>query len=282
VDLGDGPGLERALKGTEVCVHLAAPRRSISRVGGNSVRDGVRGGSQAVMVDAVAVLLRAGSRAGVRRLVIASSTAVFGHGWRVVRDNDPPAPDSPYGRDRLAGDRIAASLGPDLGVETVVARLSEVFGPGGGAQGPLFREIARGGFRVPGDGRHAHQILFVEDAVRALISCGTLAGLAGKVLLVSGPRIALRDWIGGIAAAAGTTVSYLPAAGASGRAILRATRHLPPWVGGIRRRTWDYLLRPRAYEVERSIRLLGQYQQADLGQGIPATLAWYREHDFSA
>ena len=281
VNLDDPSGLQRALTGIEIGVHLAAPRRTVRRRQGTPTRHGLRGGSRETMVDAVAALLTAGSRAGMRRLVLASSTAVFGHTWRAVGDHDRPGPDTPYGRDRLAGEETAALLGSQLSVETVVARLSEVFGPGSSSHGPLFLSVARGGFRVIGDGRHAHQLAYVDDAVRALDACGRLPGAAGKALLVSGPRITLREWIGGIAMAAGTSVRYFGAAGGPARALLHALGSVPIHVGGSRRLAWDYMLRPRAYDVRRSLEVLGPYQGSDLNRGIEATLAWYRAHDFS-
>ena len=281
VNLDDPTGLQRALTGIEICIHLAAPRRTVRWRQGTPTLQGLRGGSRETMVDAVAGLLTAGSRAGMRRLVLASSTAVFGHPWRAVGDHDRPGPDTPYGRDRLAGEETAALLGSQLSVETVVARLSEVFGPGSSSHGPLFLSVARGRFRVIGDGRQAHQLAYVDDAVRALEACGTLPGAAGESLLISGPRIAFREWIEGIAAAAGTSVRFLGAAGGPARALLYALRSVPLHVGGARRLAWDYMLRPRAYDVQRSLEVLGAYQGSDLTRGIEATLAWYRAHDFS-
>lgn len=279
VELADETALAHALTGVEVCIHLAVPRRQVLGAGRGLQLDGLRRGSRSLLVDAVHHLLEAGARTGLRRLVLPSSTAVYGHRWRVVVPATPPRPDTPYGRDRLAGDTAALARGPGLGIEVVVARLSEVFGPGSRAQGPLFQAIAGGGFRVPGDGRHPHQLVAVDDAVRALVSCGRTPAV-NEPILISGPRITLRQWLDAIGAAAGTGVRYFAAAGPPGRVLLRLASVLPITIGGSRRLNWDYLLRPRAYDLIRSREVLGDYQQADLAQGVGATLEWYRGRAF--
>jgi len=278
VDLSAPSGLEAALEGVEVCAHLAVPRRVVA--GGDRPRlDGLRRGSRALLVDSVTALLEAGARTGLRRLVLASSTSVYGHRWRPVDQATPPRPDTSYGRDRLAGDEAALACGSRLGIEVVPARLSEVYGPGSVAHIPLFHAIARGGYRVLGHGRQPHQVVDVDDAVRALVACGTTSAV-NEPLLVSGPSISLRQWIDTIAAASGTAVRYLGALGGPARTLLRLAAPIPMSVGGTRRLTWDYMVRPRAFDLSRTLHVLGPYQQARLEPGVAATVAWYRSRDY--
>ena len=281
VDFGDSPDLERALTGIDVCLDLVAPKSGGPLQGESSTGGAPRPGGGTLIADVVGALLKAGSRAGLRRLVLASSSAVFGHRWEPVGDESRPAPDTPYGWARLFGEEQAVALGSRLGIEIVVARLTETFGPGSRPHAPLFRAVAHGGFRVVGDGRHPHQLASVEAAVRALVACGRVPEAASRVLLISGPEIRLREWIEAIATAAGTSVRFMGALGAPGRLALRTTSWLPVWAaGGVRRQSWDYLLRPRAYDISASVRLLGPYHGSNFHEAVHRTMTWYRRHDF--
>lgn len=280
VEFTDSPALERALTGIDACLDLVAPRRAGHLRSENPTSKRPRSGGWTVIPGVVTALLKAGSRAGLRRLVLASSSAVFGHRWAPVGNQTRPAPDTPYGRARLIAEEQALTLGSRLGIQIVVARLTETFGQGSRPHAPLFQAIAQGKFRVVGNGRHPHQLTCVDDAVRALVACGRVPEAAGQAVVISGPEVELRTWIEAIATAAGTSVRFLDALGPPGRLFLRTTGWLPAWAaGGVRRQSWDYMLRPRAYDISSSVDLLGPYHGSDLHEVVRNAMTSYRLHD---
>ena len=219
-------------------------------------------------------LIEAAARAGVRRLVLATSTAVYGHPWEVVNELSPVRPDTQYGRARLAGERLARASADRCGLELTIARLSEVYGPGSVGHRALIEHVMAGGFQVVGDGRHPHRMIHAADAARALDACGTQTDVANATILVSGPRVTFQAWIDSLAAAADVETNYTPSLTMRVRAALRS---LPKACFAGRWQTLDYRVRPRAYAVDRSLQLLGPYQRVSLEQAVPDLVRQHRE-----
>lgn len=127
------------------------------------------------------VMLEAAREQGVRRFVFASSCAVYGNSTRLpCREEQTPAPVTPYGAAKLAGERSCREYA-DQGLETVVLRYFNVFGPRQDANSqydaviPGFIRMMLAG-RAPvifGDGRQARDFTPVERVVRANIAAGT-------------------------------------------------------------------------------------------------------------
>lgn len=142
-------------------------------------------------------------------------------------------------------------------------RLSEIFGPGTNAHGGLIRAVERGDMRVVGSGRQPHQLLEVRDAVRALVSAGRVRlSEPATLLVISGPGNTFREWVEGIARAIGQPVRFTPALDRPGRWALEILSRVPgaerlPRFGHL-----DYSLRPRAYDLTRSLATLGSYHQS--------------------
>ena len=117
--------VHNAVRGVEVVYHLGA-LGSVPR----SVQDPLT--SNAVNVEGTLNVLLAARDSGVRRVVFASSSSVYGTAARRCRvtEETPPDPISPYGVAKLAAERycIAFSRVYD-GLETVVLRYFNVFGP---------------------------------------------------------------------------------------------------------------------------------------------------------
>src|SRR5207237_369300 len=111
---------ERGLVGG--VVHLAArksPAESVARPNWYH-RENVGG---------VAALLDAMSGAGVRRLVFSSSAAVYGvPAGSVVNERTPAAPINPYGRTKLAGERLIRTAGGADGLSWLALRYFNVVG----------------------------------------------------------------------------------------------------------------------------------------------------------
>lgn len=276
VALDDEDGLEAALQGVDVVEHLAAPRRHVVMVNGRPIRAGGRPGDPAILVEASERLARAAGRARVRRMVVTSSTGVYGHPWTTVHEESPTRPITEYGRQRLEGERVTRQAADRSGLELVVARLSETFGPGGTSHAAFFGAVADGGFRVVGGGRQRHQMGYVEDTARALVACGRVPAAAGRIYLISGAEWSFRDLVESMGRAAGKAVSFTPFLGPPARLVARAAERWP-WSGGAAlSRILDYHLRPRSYDLSRTRADLGLPPSTPLDRAVAATMAWYR------
>jgi len=151
-----------SLAGLDAVCHLAG-------------RPGVRTGSAATYeagnVGTTAAVVEGAARAGVRRVVLASSSSVYGPaGGRVAEDADL-APLSHYGRSKCRAERRASELAGRLGVELVVLRYFTVYGPRQRPDMAFARFVASAleGERMPllGDGGQVRDFTYVEDVAEA-------------------------------------------------------------------------------------------------------------------
>jgi UDP-glucose 4-epimerase len=122
-DIRDAAALERAVRGCEVVFHLAAQ---------SNVMGAVMDSDYAFSTNVVGTynLLEASARAGVKRVVFTSSREVYGDPKALpVPENAPLRPKNAYGASKAAGE-IYCRLAAHQGLETVVLRLANVYGPG--------------------------------------------------------------------------------------------------------------------------------------------------------
>ncbi|HEY6794268.1 MAG TPA: NAD-dependent epimerase/dehydratase family protein [Kineosporiaceae bacterium] len=131
--------------------------------------------------------------AGVRRLVVASSSSVYGQGLgRPSREADPTQPVSPYGVSKLAAEQLclAHALRPDVTTSVAVLRYFTVYGPGQRPDMLISRLLraARTGQPAPvfGTGQQSRDFTYVEDVVEATIAAATLDCRAEVVNVAGG------------------------------------------------------------------------------------------------
>lgn len=161
--------------GSEVVFHLAGRpgvRASFSDFG-NYVHDNLT---------ATARVIEGCLAAGVKRLVIASSSSVYGTAPVPFHESTPPSPISPYGRTKLLSEQMALSA-VDSGLEVMALRYFTVFGP---RQRPdmainrIIRAAIEGSeFRIFGDGTQTRDFTFVSDIVHATITAGLKTAYSG-------------------------------------------------------------------------------------------------------
>jgi UDP-glucuronate 4-epimerase len=172
------PSVVRALRGCQAVIHMAALP---------GVRSPDERGLWRVNVRGTARLLDIIREAGVPRVILASSSSIYGHSHRSVREEEPPAPGSLYGRTKLAAELICRRSG----LNAVVLRYFTVYGE---RQRPdmafaVFIEAALddGVADLIAGGRHVRHFTFVGDAVEATIRALHHAP-AGAVYNVAGPK----------------------------------------------------------------------------------------------
>jgi len=135
-------------------------------------------------------LLQWSAAVGARRLVFASSAAVYGEPARMpVSEDMSDQPSSPYGASKRATELYLGCLGPALGLETAALRLFNVYGPrqdpGSPYSGVISQFIARARAGAPltvlGDGRQTRDFVYVGDVARAFVRALDVPSLGGLV-----------------------------------------------------------------------------------------------------
>lgn len=165
-DVCDEFTLARILEGTDAIVHLAA-RTSVL----DSIEDPVT--TVRVNVHGTFELLRAASRAGVKRVVFASSNAVIGEQPPPIHEGLVPKPLSPYGASKLAGEAYCQSFAASYGLGTMILRFANVYGPWSSNKTDVIsrflRRIQAGEpVTVYGDGNQTRDFVYVDDVAKAI------------------------------------------------------------------------------------------------------------------
>jgi nucleoside-diphosphate-sugar epimerase len=187
---GDLRSYERAhtaVRGTDVVFHLGA-LPSVPR----SVQDPLTTG--AVNVEGTLNVLLAARDEGVRRLIFASSSSVYGASLVMPKtEADQPLPISPYGVSKLSAEHYCRAFTAVYALETVSLRLFNVFGPGQdplsqyAAVVPRFITALASGNRpvVYGDGTQTRDFTYVDDVVEAFVLASKAPTAAGEVVNVA-------------------------------------------------------------------------------------------------
>jgi UDP-glucose 4-epimerase len=208
-------------------------------------------------------LMLAAARHGVRRVVFAGSSSIYGVPVALpCVEAQRPAPRSPYGASKLAAEHYIHTLGMAHGIETAVLRYFNVFGPGQdplseyAAVIPRFTTAVLEG-RTPivnGNGDVSRDFTYVDNVVSANLLAATTAVPSGLTCNVAcGTRYTLLDLLEAIYSAAGRRVD--PEFG-------------PPRAGDIVHSQADITLAREA---------LGYEVLVPFEEGIARTVAWFAE-----
>ncbi|HEY2466681.1 MAG TPA: SDR family oxidoreductase [Terracidiphilus sp.] len=257
-DLTDPKHCARACEGIEVVFHEAA-LASVPR----SVADPVN--TNLHCVTATLNLLVAARAAGVRRVVYAGSSSAYGDTPALPKHEGMlPNPISPYAVAKLAGEHYMLAFARVYGLETVVLRYFNVFGP---FQDPnshysgvlaIFcrRMIAGEQPMIFGDGEQSRDFTYIDNVVNAnlLAANAAAAKIAGRMMNVAtGSRITLNE----------TFRILRDLTGYKGEAA-----YSPARAGDIH----DSLA-----DIRLAGELLGYQPLVDFREGLRRTVAWYRE-----
>jgi UDP-glucose 4-epimerase len=151
--------------------------------------------TSAVNVEGTLNVLLAARDEGVRRVVFASSSSVYGNSGELPRvETANPDPISPYGVAKLAAERYCVSFSRVYeSLETVVLRYFNVYGPRQSPHSqyaaviPLFIDaIARGEpIEIHGDGEQRRDFTYVSNVVDATVRAGEADGASGRIFNVA-------------------------------------------------------------------------------------------------
>jgi len=253
-DVSDRPKLWTLLQDVDCVYHLAArvlvsesilyPRRY------NEVNVG---GTVSVM--------EAMRDAGVRRVVFTSSGAVYGEqADQPVREDQRPNPQSPYAVSKLAAEYYVRTIGALWGIETVVLRIFNAYGPGQRLPPshppvvPRFLSQGQqgGSLVIFGGGGQTRDFVYVDDVVDGLVAAATASDVDRRIINVgSGRETSINELASLVAQAVEREVEVL---------------HSPAESGGVARLCAD---------ISAARRLLGYKTRVKLATGLRLTL----EHD---
>jgi len=256
-DLADPTVCAAACRGVEIVFHEAA-LASVPR----SVADPVS--TNVNCVDATLNLLVAARAAGVRRVIYAGSSSAYGDTPTLPKQEAmAPNPISPYAVAKLAGEHYMRSFWRVYGLETIVLRYFNVFGPYqdphshySGVLAVFCRKMLAGEQpTIYGDGEQSRDFTYIDNVVHANLLAATAptGKVAGQVMnAATGSRITLKE-------------TFQLLCGLTG--YRGAPAYGPPRTGDIR----DSLA-----DVRLAGELMGYAPQVNFEEGLRRTVAWYR------
>lgn len=207
-------------------------------------------------------LLAAADAAGVRRMVVASTSAVYGDSPFVSkREIDATAPLSPYAAAKMSAEAYMQSFSRTANIETVTLRYFNVFGPRQDPQSeysaviPRFVSMILSGERpvIYGDGSQSRDFVFVRDVAKANLLAATIPDISGGVFNVArGERTTLLDLLSTLGEILGQDIQPI---------------HDPPRLGDVK----DSLA-----DVSQARKHLHFEPDVDMASGLGQSVEYYR------
>lgn len=260
-----------ALAGADLVVHTAAI----------VAESGDRASFYDVNVGGTRTVLEAAAERGVSRVLHVSSIVVYGTDFTDgVTEDAPLVPTgNPYTDTKVSSEHQALRVAADTGLDVIVVRLGDVYGPG--SQPWTVRPLQlmrRNLFALVDGGRGILTPTYVDDAVRGVVAAAAHDGRHRVFNITGGDGVAAREFFGHYADALGVTLRSAP------RPAIAALSHLIAGVARLRGRpapvsaeALECVTHPGTYSIERARRHLGWEPQVGLQEGMAHTLRWARE-----
>lgn len=160
-------------------------------------------------------ICQAARAAGVKRLIVTSTSEVYGTAIEVpIPETHPKQPQSPYSATKIGADALALSFHNAFELPVVVARPFNTYGPRQSARAiipTIISQIASGMKEIKvGDLRPTRDFNFVEDTCRGFLALAKTPGIEGKEInIASGTEISMGDTLRLIAEIMGKDVNYV-------------------------------------------------------------------------
>jgi UDP-N-acetylglucosamine/UDP-N-acetyl-alpha-D-glucosaminouronate 4-epimerase len=256
-DIADTKNLAQFLKGADYVIHQAAIP-SVPK----SILDPLK--SHNANVNGTLNLLLACRDAGVKRVVYASSSSLYGDSPTLPkREGMMPNPLSPYGAQKLFAEMYCEVFTKAYGLETVSLRYFNVFGPRQDSTSQysgvlaLFIPAVLQGRRptIYGDGLQSRDFTYVQNVVEANLLACKVPGVGGQVFNVAcGDRITVNSMLHQINKIVGVDISPV---------------YAEPRSGDIKHSQAD---------ITRAREHLGYEPKVSFEEGLRATVEWYRKN----
>jgi nucleoside-diphosphate-sugar epimerase len=255
-DLADAVVAAAAVAGMDYVVHQAAIP-SVPRSVDRPVE------SHRANVDATLNLLIASRDAGVKRLVFAGSSSVYGDTEVLPKaETMPTNPLSPYALQKLMGEKYGQMFTRLYGFETVTTRYFNVFGPRQDPGSPysgvisLFIKALHEGARpvIYGDGEQTRDFTYVTNVVDGVIRAAETPGVGGQVFnIATNSRISLNELLATLKKIFGSDVEPIYKEGRAGD------------------------VRDSQADIRKAEQLLGYRPIVGLEEGLRHTVKWFTE-----
>ncbi len=254
-DLRDPDAVAQAVNGVDLVFHQGA-LPSVPR----SVADPLT--SHEVNSTGTLRLLLAARDAGVRRVVVASSSSVYGDTPTLPKvEMMATSPRSPYAISKLASEQYAGSFAQLFDLETVALRYFNVFGPRQDPYSSYAGVIPRfclAAWRgapclIYGDGQQSRDFTFVADVVQANLLAAAAPEASGHTFNIAyGAQTTLLDVVAILRELTGQALEV---------------RHEAPRAGDVRH---------SLAAIGKAQELLGYQPQVRFAEGLERTLGWYQ------
>ncbi len=253
-------GLLRSLIKSEN-ISLVCHQAAVASVA-KSVADPVR--TMDINVSGTANLFHIAAEYGCKRIVFASSSAVYGDSPELPkRETMPFASKSPYAMSKASNEMLASVFSGLYGIEIVGLRYFNVYGK---RQDPasdyaavipkfISQALRNDPITVEGDGGQTRDFIYIEDVVNANISALTSDRISGSVFNVAnGKQTSILE----------LAKMIVDATESQSEIVFKPTR-----AGDIRDSVGD---------ISNTVNNLGHRNKFTMEEGLAATVAWYREH----
>ena len=270
VSLEDERGLESAVSGADVIIHLAAlthakTEAALQRVNG--------GGTEALVAAALNATVQP------RRFVYLSSLAAVGpSSGRRLGSNDVPAPLTAYGRSKLAGEAALAKRADSI--EAVILRAPAVYGPGDREMLRFFRLAKTGLMPLPAGAERPLQLVHVKDLARGIAMAALHEGVTGTYNIAEDRAYGWREVCRLIGESVGRTPVFVPVPHTAMLAAASASELFSKLLGQStmfnRDKVREVLAPGWLCETDTAKNAFGFAAEIPLAEGMQGTAAWYR------
>jgi len=126
----------------------------------------------------------------VARFIFASSGAPAGEVEPPIHEELPPHPVSPYGASKLAGEGYCSAYNRTFGIDTVMLRFGNVYGPGSLHKSSVVAKFIRQALdkeilEIYGDGTQTRDFIYIDDLINALILAATREKIGGEAFQIA-------------------------------------------------------------------------------------------------
>lgn len=185
-DIEDEDLSDKVTKAADAIVHLAA---------NTGVIPSVENPRTDCLVNVLGTFnyLQAARRNGVKRFVFASSGAPLGEQIPPIHEAMVPRPISPYGASKLSGEAYCSAFHGSFGLETVVLRFGNVYGPGSTHKSSVVSKfikhiLASEPLTIFGDGNQTRDFVFMDDLTQAIHLALDQPQIGGEVFQIATHR----------------------------------------------------------------------------------------------
>lgn len=126
----------------------------------------------------------------ISKFIFASSGAPIGEVEPPIHEEIPPHPLSPYGASKLAGEGYCSAYKNTFGIETVVLRFGNVYGPGSINKSSVVAKFIRKAINgdileIYGDGMQTRDFIYIDDLINAIIITVEKHNIGGEIFQIA-------------------------------------------------------------------------------------------------